>query len=75
MELCFLDEILPNANGTLKAEIKALEEKVNPIIQGIGRSKGYTAIYDIQRSGTIYIDISVNITKDVIDAINLKFPN
>ncbi len=56
-------------------ELKELEKKINPIINEIGRSKGYTAIYDIQRSGTIYIERSVNITKEVIDAINLKYPN
>jgi len=56
-------------------ELKELEKKINPIINEIGRNKGYTAIYDMQRSGTIYINRSANITKEVIDAINLKYPN
>jgi len=68
------DQLTEDFQKYTQTEIKALEEKVNPVIQEIGRSKGYTAIYDIQRSGTIYIDMSVNITKEVIDAINQKYP-
>jgi len=69
------DQLTEDFQKYTQTEIKALEEKVNPVIQEIGRSKGYTAIYDIQRSGTIYLDMAVNITREVIEAINLKFPN
>ncbi len=69
------DKLTMNFQKYSQKELNALEKKINPIIQDIGRTKGYTAIYDIQRSGTIYIDRSVNITKDVIDAISEKFPD
>ena len=69
------DKLTADFQKYTQNELKNLENKINPIIQSIGRAKGYTAIYDVQRSGTIYIDNSVNITKEVIDAINLKYPN
>ncbi len=69
------DQLTADFQKYAQNELKNLEKKINPIIQDIGRTKGYTAIYDVQRSGTIYIDNSVNITKVVIDAINLKYPN
>lgn len=69
------DKLTADFQKYTQTELKELEKKINPIINEIGRSKGYIAIYDTQRSGTIYIDRSVNITKEVIDAINLKFPN
>ena len=69
------DKLTADFQKYTQTELKELEKKVNPVITEIGRNKGYTAIYDIQRSGTIYINRSVNITKEVIDAINLKYPN
>jgi len=69
------DKLTAEFQKYTQTELGALEKKINPIINEIGRNKGYTAIYDIQRSGTIYIARSVNITKEVIDAINLKYPN
>ena len=68
------DQITAAFQKYTQKEIKNLESKVNPIIQKIGKERGYTAIYDVQRSGTIYIDNSVNITKTVIDSINKKYP-
>ena len=68
------DQLTADFQKYSQNELKLLENKINPIIQDIGRAKGYTAIYDVQRSGTIYIDNSVNITKTVIDAINKKYP-
>lgn len=68
------DKLTADFQKYAQNELKLLEKKINPIIQDIGRAKGYTAIYDIQRSGTIYIDNSVNITKTVIDSINKKYP-
>ena len=68
------DKLTADFQKYTQNELKTLENKINPIIQSIGRAKGYTAIYDVQRSGTIYIDNSVNITKEVINAINLKYP-
>lgn len=69
------DRITADFQKYTQKEIKNLENKVNPIIQNIGKDRGYTAIYDVQRSGTIYINKSVNITKSVIDAINRKYSN
>ena len=69
------DQLTAEFQKYTQKEFKELDKKVNPIITEIGRKKGYTAIYDITRSGTIYIDKSVNITNEVIEAINLKYPN
>jgi len=68
------DKLTADFQKYSQTELVALEKKMNPIITEIGRSQGFTAIYDMQRSGTIFINPSVNITKQVIDAINLKYP-
>jgi len=69
------DKLTADFQKYTQTELGTLEKKINPIINELGRNQGYTAIYDITRSGTIYISRSVNITKKVIDAINLKYPN
>ena len=68
------DESSANFQKFTQAELAEMEKKIFPVINRIGKEKGYTAIYDIQRSGTIYFDNSVDITDEVIEAINREFP-
>lgn len=56
-------------------ELADLERQLMPIIESIGKSKGLTMIFDRARSGIVYLDNTVDITNDVVKAVDAKFPN
>ena len=49
-----------------------LEKELLPLIENVGKTKGYSIIFDRQRSGIVYYDPSIDITNDVIIAIDAK---
>jgi outer membrane protein len=51
-------------------ELRSLQEKIYPIIQQIGKEKGFSLIVDINTR--IYHDQAVDITNDVIKAMDAK---
>jgi len=55
-------------------ELFALQKEIMPLIQEIGRSKGFTLILDMTSSGIAYFDQAIDITAEVIKAVDAKFP-
>jgi outer membrane protein len=55
-------------------EVFALQKEIMPLIQEIGKAKGFTLILDMTSSGIAYFDQSVDITAEVIKAVDAKFP-
>lgn len=55
-------------------ELFALQKEIIPLIQEIGKSKGFTLILDMAGTGIAYFDQSIDITAEVIKAIDAKFP-
>jgi len=55
-------------------ELFELQKEIMPLIQEIGRAKGFTLILDMTSSGIAYFDQSVDITAEVIKAVDAKFP-
>lgn len=54
-------------------ELVALEKEIMPLINEIGKSKGFTLIMDIAgRGGIVYFDETINITPEVIKAFDAK---
>ncbi len=49
-----------------------IRNEVVPIIQEIGKEKGYTLIVDLLDSGAIYWDRAIDITQEVIKRYNQK---
>jgi outer membrane protein len=49
-----------------------LEKELMPLITNLGKSKGFTIIFDRARSGIVYFEQSVDITNEVIAAIDAK---
>ncbi|MCP4216899.1 MAG: OmpH family outer membrane protein, partial [bacterium] len=45
------------------------------IAENIGKAKGFTLILDMTSSGIAYFDQAIDITADVIKAVDAKFPN
>jgi len=54
-------------------EMVALQKEIMPVIQQVGKSKGFTLILDIS-AGIAYFDTTVDLTESVIKAIDIKFP-
>ena len=55
-------------------ELADLERELMPMIIEIGKSKGFTVIFDRARSGIVYLDNSVDITGEIVKAVDAKFP-
>ncbi|NIM14641.1 MAG: hypothetical protein GTO45_21710 [Candidatus Aminicenantes bacterium] len=55
-------------------ELAALEKEILPLIENLGRQKGFTIILDITTTGIAYYDQSIDITDEVIKAIDAKYP-
>ena len=53
-------------------ELAELEKAVMPLIDQIGKSKGFTIIFDITRPGIVYFDQAIDITPEVISAFDAK---
>jgi outer membrane protein len=53
-------------------ELVELEKAVMPLIDQIGKSKGFTIIFDITRPGIVYFDQAIDITPEVIKAFDEK---
>ncbi len=51
-----------------------IELKILPILQEIGKSEGYTLIFNKFRSGLLFADDSIDITAQVITKLNEKHP-
>ncbi len=54
-------------------ELQKLEEDLMPLIDNIGKSKGFTIVFDITRPGIVYYDKAIDITADVIKAADAKY--
>jgi outer membrane protein len=55
-------------------EMMTMYNEIMPLIQDLGKSKGFTLILDVASSGIAYFDPSIDITNDVIKAVDAKFP-
>jgi outer membrane protein len=56
----------------MQKEFLAVNNEFIPIIHQIGKSKGFTLILDLNNSGVLYFDNSIDITADVIKEADAK---
>ncbi len=52
--------------------VQRLSEEVTPIIQEIGKQKGFALVFDLGNAGVAYFDSAIDISSDVIAAYNAK---
>ena len=71
----YIEDARNEINRASQKELVELEKAVMPLIDQIGKSKGFTIIFDITRPGIVYFDQAIDITADVIKAFDAKFPN
>jgi outer membrane protein len=43
-----------------------IQQELMPIVEGVGKEKGYDIIFDLQKSGAVYRNSAIEITEDVI---------
>jgi outer membrane protein len=53
-----------------KKELEQLEKRVLPVIQQVGKEKGFTMIFNKFQSGLVYADEGVDVTDDVLKRFN-----
>jgi outer membrane protein len=53
-------------------ELAALEKEILPLIENLGKQKGFTVIFDVTTTGIAYFDQTIDITDEVIKAIDTK---
>jgi len=56
----------------MQKEFLAVNNEFIPIVHQIGKSKGFTLILDLNNSGVLYFDNSIDITAEVIKEADAK---
>ena len=54
-------------------ELSNLRKEIMPVIEKIGKARGFTLILDLTTSGIAYFDNTIDITNEVIVAYDKKF--
>jgi outer membrane protein len=68
----YLEDAQNEIQRESQKELGELEKAVMPLIDQIGKSKGFTIIFDITRPGIVYFDQAIDITPEVISAFDAK---
>ena len=66
----FQDDANRDLETAQKKELAELEKRVFPIINQVGKEKGYTLIFNKFQSGLVYADDGVDLTDDVLKVFN-----
>jgi len=69
-----LQDAQKDMSEATQKELAALQTEIMPLIQEIGKNKGFTLILDMTGSGIAYFDQAIDITNDVVKAVDAKFP-
>ncbi len=56
-----------------QTEMQTLQKEVMPIIDRIGKSKGFTLVFDLSIAGISYFDKTIDITDQVIKEIDSNY--
>ncbi len=66
----FQDDANRDLEAAQKKELSELERRVFPVINQVGKEKGYTLILNKFQSGLVFVDDSVDITDEVLKVFN-----
>ena len=66
----FQDDANRELEAVQKKELSELERRVFPVINQVGKEKGYTLIFNKFQSGLVYADDAVDITDEVLKVFN-----
>jgi outer membrane protein len=66
----FQDDANRDLEAAQKKELSELERRVFPVINQVGKERGFTVIFNKFQSGLVYADDAVDITDDVLKQFN-----
>ncbi len=66
----FQDDANRDLEAAQKKELSELERRVFPVINQVGKEKGFTLIFNKFQSGLVYADEAVDITDEVLKVFN-----
>ena len=66
----FNDDAQRVLEDSQKKELEQLEKRVLPVIQQVGREKGYTLIFNKFNAGLVFADDGVDVTDEVLKRFN-----
>jgi outer membrane protein len=66
----FQDDANRDLEAAQKKELGELERRVFPVINQVGKERGYTVVFNKFQSGLVYADDSVDITDEVLKVFN-----
>jgi outer membrane protein len=66
----FQDDANRELEQAQKKELAQLEQRVFPVINQVGKERGFTLIFNRMQSGLVYADETVDITDEVIRRFN-----
>jgi outer membrane protein len=66
----FQDDANRDLEAAQKKELGELERRVFPVINQVGKEKGFTVVFNKFQSGLVFVDDSVDITDDVLKVFN-----
>jgi outer membrane protein len=69
-----LQDIQKELKNESQKEMMELYKKIMPIIKEVGVAQKFTLILDMTSSGIAYFDEAIDITNEVIKAVNAKTP-
>jgi outer membrane protein len=68
----FQDDANRELETAQKKELAELEKRVFPVINQVGKEKGFTLIFNKFQSGLVYADDAVDLTDDVLKVFNTQ---
>jgi outer membrane protein len=66
----FQDDAQRELEAARRKTLDGLEAKIMPVINAIGKEKGYTLIFNKYQSGLVYADDAIDITDEVVRRFN-----
>jgi outer membrane protein len=66
----FQDDATRELDAAQKKELGELERRVFPVINQVGKDKGYTMIFNKFQAGLLYADDAVDVTDEVLKVFN-----
>jgi outer membrane protein len=66
----FQDDANRELETAQKKELAELEKRVFPVINQVGKEKGFTLIFNKYQSGLVYADEGIDLTDDVLKVFN-----
>ncbi len=69
----YVEDTQKELRRNYQKEMQILQTEVMPIIDRIGKSKGFTVIFDLSIAGISYFEKTIDITNQVIKEIDAQF--